>query len=438
MPLSTVAPFLLILVKCLGTASTSVASLPSFYHRSSQVHHEIRRLADKCPGMELEQFGDPGDDDDAAGGRSELKLDAVRFRFPQGVGPQAGHRVAFVFGEHARELVTVESCLHLLRTLCGEVGPQGQAATGRIVESSLGESEVGVHPQNQNALQRLFGDSVSELLIFPNANPVSRKKVEDGDFCLRTNPQGTDLNRNWASHWEGADESAQGDAPPGRKPFSAPETRILRAALAGYRPTFYLSIHSGNLGIFAPYAYAKDAPAPPEQTVSLLEQVSREYCQCPFGGAARTIGYISPGTSLDYVYDTLKAQNSYALEIWIGGEEEQKGFHLRYEAQEAERRGADGAAVLQSLLQRRAATKHKRRKKHVDAQSPKWCLQNFNPVKRRDFDDVLFRWTSAYMELIKKSPLAASMTTVDVAAPRSEASASNLKGPKSGMHHLLS
>ena len=34
-----------------------------------------------------------------------------------------------------------------------------------------------------------------------NGNPISRKKVENGDVCLRTNENGVDLNRNWASYW---------------------------------------------------------------------------------------------------------------------------------------------------------------------------------------------------------------------------------------------
>lgn len=34
-----------------------------------------------------------------------------------------------------------------------------------------------------------------------NANPVSRKRVENGEFCLRTNGNGTDLNRNWDAGW---------------------------------------------------------------------------------------------------------------------------------------------------------------------------------------------------------------------------------------------
>jgi len=35
-----------------------------------------------------------------------------------------------------------------------------------------------------------------------NANPYSRKKVENGEYCLRVNENHVDLNRNWDIHWE--------------------------------------------------------------------------------------------------------------------------------------------------------------------------------------------------------------------------------------------
>merc|ERR1719272_41827 len=117
--------------------------------------------------------------------------------------------------------------------------------------------------------------------MFPNANPISRRVVEQGNFCERLNPNGVDLNRNWDAHWVAADVGKIGDAPPGDHAFSEPEARILRDTLAEFEPTFYLSVHSGNLGVFSPYAYASDAPKPPKETTSLLEKVSRDYCQCP-------------------------------------------------------------------------------------------------------------------------------------------------------------
>lgn len=35
-----------------------------------------------------------------------------------------------------------------------------------------------------------------------NANPLSRQKVEGGEYCLRENENGVDINRNYDAHWE--------------------------------------------------------------------------------------------------------------------------------------------------------------------------------------------------------------------------------------------
>lgn len=40
------------------------------------------------------------------------------------------------------------------------------------------------------------------IQIIPNANPLSRTRVENGEYCLRVNENGVDLNRNWDSHWK--------------------------------------------------------------------------------------------------------------------------------------------------------------------------------------------------------------------------------------------
>lgn len=363
--------------------------LPSFYRESDKVSAELQRLASKCPGFALSKTkSDNG-----------VKLDVMRVQLPGSstAAPASRHRVAVVFGEHARELVTVESGIHFMRTLCGEVDP----ASGKDIDSS---SLAQLSPSSNTLVD--LKNFASELMIFPNANPISRRVVEKGDYCLRANEDGVDLNRNWASHWEAGDVSLHDDAPPGKAPFSEPETRILRDTLAEYKPSFFLSVHSGNLGVFAPYAYAKNAPTPTPKTISLLEDVARTYCKCPFGGAAQTIGYPCPGTSLDYVHDTLKAPNSFAVEIWIGGEEEQRGFRQRYEAQEARYQGKDDP-MLSSLLERRSSNAERKRNRKTSQSlqsTPNWCLQNFNPTEKPQFDDVLTRWTQAYLTMIKKAP----------------------------------
>lgn len=40
------------------------------------------------------------------------------------------------------------------------------------------------------------------MMLIVNANPISRKKVEEGVFCLRENENMVDLNRNYDIAWE--------------------------------------------------------------------------------------------------------------------------------------------------------------------------------------------------------------------------------------------
>lgn len=76
-----------------------------------------------------------------------------------------------IFGEHARELISPETGLHFVKKLCGD------------------SEEVKAVKDNY------------ELRMIVNVNPLSREKVEQGDFCKRENENGVDLNRNYKSHW---------------------------------------------------------------------------------------------------------------------------------------------------------------------------------------------------------------------------------------------
>lgn len=39
------------------------------------------------------------------------------------------------------------------------------------------------------------------------------------------------------------------------------------------------------------------------------------YCRCDHGCAGKLVGYLCPGTCLDYAYDKANVQNSFAWEI---------------------------------------------------------------------------------------------------------------------------
>merc|ERR1719313_1832101 len=157
----------------------------------------------------------------------QVSLDVVRLS-RDGAGAKA--RAFIVFGEHARELISPESGLDLVKNICGQ-GASAQRA-GKILD--------GV-----------------DITIVPNANPVSREKVEQGFACKRTNEDSVDLNRNWGDqHRDSKRANTDDEMNPGPHGFSEPETEIIRDIVTEERPDIFLSVHSGAYFMGTPFGYA--------------------------------------------------------------------------------------------------------------------------------------------------------------------------------------
>ncbi|PHJ26069.1 zinc carboxypeptidase superfamily protein, partial [Cystoisospora suis] len=147
-----------------GVASGCLASsgeLPPFYHTTSQIREQLQELADSCEGFSVEH-------ESIGNGHT---VDIVQLSRVE----NAPHRFFMLAGEHARELISAESALHFLQVLCGKEGKLRDKA-----------NKVLQHTQ---------------FRVVVNGNPVSREKVENGDFCLRVNENHVDLNRNWSGKW---------------------------------------------------------------------------------------------------------------------------------------------------------------------------------------------------------------------------------------------
>ena len=269
----------------------------SLYHTVTEMHAEFESMTFSC-------------------GR-ELKLKTVN-----GIDiidmPSAGPTSAFLlFGEHARELVSPETALELVRRLC-----------------------------------RKTDDGVTYRII-PDANPKGKQGVEAGNFCMRTNDRGVDLNRNWMESTEGSDREKSGHAVSimlnstmvvnqssedfestqtnsGAMPFSEIETATVRDVLIEFNPTLFISIHSGTRGMYTPWASDGHADSfwrsfvPAEERAhndfkrmkELISSVDDKRCNCPLGEAFDKIGYSSSGTCIDWAYTNLKTRWVYAFEIY--------------------------------------------------------------------------------------------------------------------------
>lgn len=297
-----------------------------------------------------------------------VDLDVMRIR---GSGTGTKIKALFVFGEHARELITGEAALGLTQALCGQ-GPSAEHAS-RVLENV-------------------------DFVLVPNANPISRKQVEDGFYCKRTNEDGVDLNRNWSDEHRDRSIEAGDELFPGPSGFSEPETQLLKQLVDDERPDIYLSVHSGAYLLGMPYGYDKKR-TPDDQAAMLevLKPISERFCggNCPFGNLADLIHYDNPGCDIDYVYDAIKTPYVFTWEIYVG--EDMRG---RYEQEAHDRSGA------QSLVQEgRKRRLRAGQSSAAEVQGPEAkeevtsCMDQFNPQSESETQSIVQNWASAFLEL---------------------------------------
>jgi len=337
----------------------------SFYHTSDQLKNEAEQLVKSCGDAKMWTVNE-----------DDVSIDVIRVKSSK---PDPSNRVFLMFGEHSRELISPESGLALLKLLCGG----GDSSQRKLVEDTLKDSEF-------------------QMVL--NANPRSRKQVDNGDLCIRTNPAGVDLNRNWDEDWQKDPAGFGADSFPGPKPFSEPETRLLKSVVEDYNPTTYLTVHSGTLGMYMPWAYDMKHLADRNQKpmLSILEELDDDHCDCPFGAAGKEVGYNCPGTSLDWVYDKLKTPFSFAFEIWVD-EASQADLRARWERMRPQHDGSLGEG-FSSLLQVNFESDFVGSSSSMSkkAQTSWDCFRQYNPITQDTYTKTVDTWAQAYLQMAQK------------------------------------
>lgn len=291
----------LLLLLAAANLGVSERDLKAFYHTTEQLKTELAKLVGNCAGNEFTL----GSVD-----QNGANLPVVEIKSPHASGKKL--KVLFYFGEHARELISPETSLAWARHLCGQ-----DAKGNSLLEHK--ERAAGIL-------------SKADIRFYPVVNVHGRQKVEQGEWCKRTNENDVDLNRNWPDHWGGG----QGETNSGPAALSEIETQALKTAAEAYRPHMFVTIHSGTLGMYTPHAYSLDfprdasnnLPSNVEEMVQILSSVNKKYCNCDTGAAGKEVGYLCPGTCLDYMYDKLKVSYSFAFEIYEQGGGFNKGISL--------------------------------------------------------------------------------------------------------------
>jgi carboxypeptidase T len=162
--------------------------------------------------------------------------------------------VLFSCAQHAREHITVEMCLHIVRRLARGYGTD--PAITHVLKSR-------------------------EIWVVPMANPDGAEyDISTGLFAMwRKNRQpapdnshvGTDLNRNWGDEWaccDGSSGNPANDTYHGPAPFSAPETAQFRdwvnsRVIGGEQQiTAHIDFHSFSELVLWPYGFTASDTGP--------------------------------------------------------------------------------------------------------------------------------------------------------------------------------
>ncbi len=399
------------------SSSYGLDSFPTFYKTTEQTYEMFRNHQEKSSKSSLEMKIDAhqGEDDvvvlgvryvksktsstsDSGGGGVGVVND-LRFRHHQTSSsslepsttksskePPNKKKIMFLFGEHAREFVSVEAAIRLSAALIGEDE----------------DSEL-----NDLASEVL---ETYDVTMIPVANPLGREKAENGEFCYRDNANGVDLNRNWDAHWDAS--LNDGNTNSGSEAFSEPETKILRDVMTETNPHIFMTIHSGTLGMYTPFAYSTSVPTGPEESemLKMILPLDEESCQCPMGAAGKEVGYLCPGTCLDYAYDVLKVPYAFAFEIY-GNEEERKKCKEAFERQKMRFKEAKSTttefysflevqteALHSCFLQNRVETSTE----HLSRMSDDECFSFFNPTSKEELEEVTKNWVGVFLKLALK------------------------------------
>ncbi|PHJ23762.1 zinc carboxypeptidase superfamily protein [Cystoisospora suis] len=214
-----------------------------------------------------------------------------------------------------------------------------------VVRPGEAKQVLGEHATLASRFRRLLDDAEFQIVL--NANPVSRQKVEQGDFCLRTTPGGVDMNRNWGRFWEpdplGSENAAKSSVFPGPHAFSAEETQLARDLILAFEPSIFLTLHSGSLGVYTPYGYGAVQPRSRKQEMEdIVNVVGKKYCRnvdaapmaCSIGVAGKF--FAAHGNCVDWVYDTVKpAPMVFLLETYDGQAFQRSGSTIQLPFQDA-------------------------------------------------------------------------------------------------------
>lgn len=138
----------------------------------------------------------------------------------------------------------------------------------------------------------------------PNGGGMHRKNLSPG--CI--DPPGTDLNRNFGYNWgfdnSGSSPSSCSETFRGLEAFSEPETQALRDFVLSRNFTTVFNYHTYSDLLIMPFGYTADA-VPTEPDYSIYMELGQDLIADNgylFGTGMQTVGYLTNGDAVDWMY----------------------------------------------------------------------------------------------------------------------------------------
>jgi len=271
------------------------------YHSYNEVVAELDSLATAYPSLlRVYDIGDSWEKTQAIADR-----DIWAAKLTDNPDIEEGEPAVLIMGNHhAREIITPEIPLHILRYLLENYG------TDPEVTDTVNEREIW---------------------FVPMVNPDGHVYVEQGNSMWRKNRRdngdgsyGVDLNRNYGHEWGhdniGSSPTPASDVYRGQLAFSEPEAAAIRDLAASEDFVFALSYHSyGNMFLY-PWGYCPGFTHDQDLFHVAAESLA-SYNGYDIGNAASGLIYITNGDSDDWFYgDTSTKPRGFCITPEVGTE----------------------------------------------------------------------------------------------------------------------
>ena len=250
------------------------------------IRDEMLALADQYPHLlKLSTIGQSVNGQDILA----LKLTEDANRVKDGKRPA----VVYISAQHAREWITVETNLRLLRYYLSNYNADPEIT--ELIDTTELWFVLVANPDGYD-------------FTFTEGNRLWRKNLADnnGDGEITANADGVDLNRNFTGKWgydnEGSSDNPASQVYRGPAPNSEPETQAMDAFMASVDPVFMLNYHSAAELLLYGIGSQVATPSPDDNIMAALAGTDASPAVSGYDPDLSAELYITNGTTDDQAH----------------------------------------------------------------------------------------------------------------------------------------